>query len=378
MSMQQSGVDHGYAVILAGGYGERFWPASTSKRPKQLLSLLGDRTMLEMAVDRLAGLIPPERVIVLTSQDLVAPTIALSPDLPEQNIIGEPVRRDTAAAVALACAVIEARDPDAVFCVLTADHVMGDLELFRTTLRSGMALAASRSVLVTIGITPTEASTAFGYVEAGAVLAPAANSDSAQPASETEITFRSVTRFVEKPDLATAQEYVDSGNFSWNSGMFIWSAAVVAAAFAEHQPALANMIRNLRPVVDTEDFEQALASEFEPLEKISIDYALMEKASNIVMAEGGFAWDDVGSWPAVSDHMPNDDSGNVTTGGVVVLDASNNIVLSEGRLTAVIGVEDLIVVHAGDATLVCPKDRAQDVKKIVTELRANPEWKHLL
>lgn len=360
-------VEHGYAVILAGGYGERFWPASTARRPKQLLSLLGDRTMLEMAVDRLAGLIPPERVIVLTSADLVAPTIKLSPDLPAQNVIGEPMRRDTAAAVALACAVVQARDPNAVFCVLTADHVMGDLDLFRQTLRTGMALALAEPVLVTIGITPTEPSTGFGYVEAGDPMEVAG-----------DISYRRVSRFVEKPDLATATTYVESGDYLWNSGMFIWSVKTVFAAFSAHQPELAELITNLIPVVDTPEFADALATGFEPLSKISIDYALMEKADNIVMAEGVFAWDDVGSWPAVGDHLPSDDAGNVGIGQVVALDASNNIVLSEGRLTAILGLDDVIVVHAGDATLVCPKSRAQDVKQIVTMLRSNPDFESYL
>ncbi len=359
--------DHAFAVILAGGYGERFWPASTSRHPKQLLSLLGDRPMLGMAVDRLEGLIPPERVIVLTSADLVAPTIAAAPDLPAANVIGEPVRRDTAAAVALAAAVVAGRDPEGVFCVLTADHVMGDLELFRATLASGLELAATQDVLVTIGLTPTQPSTAFGYVESGEVIeAPG------------EVPFRTVSRFVEKPDRATAQEYVDSGSFWWNSGMFIWSAASVKAAFAAHQPELAAMIDVVAPTVDTDGFEAAVAEQFEPLTKISIDYALMEKADNIVMAEGHFAWDDVGSWPEVANHLPSDEQGNTIKGDVALLDANNNIVLSEGRLTALIGLDDLIVVHTDEATLILPKDRAQDVKKIVTELRESGEWDHLL
>jgi mannose-1-phosphate guanylyltransferase len=360
-------LDHAYAVILAGGYGERFWPASTMARPKQLLSLLGDRTMLEMAVDRLDGLIPPERVLVLTSADLVEATIACSPDLSPSNVIGEPVRRDTAAAVALAGAIVGARDPQGVFCIVTADHVMGDLDRYRRTLRDGLALAAERQVLVTIGITPTQPSTAFGYVEAG------------EPVDfEADTTFRSVTRFVEKPDLATAQGYVDSGSFSWNSGMFVWSVESLRAAFAQHSPPLATFMDDLAPAVDSPDFAGELARLFEPLEKISIDYALMEKADNIVMAEGTFQWDDVGSWPEVADHLPNDDDNNAVTGDIITLDAASNIVLSEGRLTALIGVEDLIVVHTEGATLICPKDRAQDVKKIVTELRESGNWDSLL
>ena len=361
-------LEHAYAVIMAGGYGERFWPASTMARPKQLLSLLGDRTMLEMAVDRLTGLIPPERVLVLTSADLVAPTIALSPDLLPENVIGEPVRRDTAAAVALGAAVIRARDPQGVFCVVTADHVMGDLDLYRQTLREGLELASAQDVLVTIGITPTHPSTAFGYIE------------STDPVETSgEIAFRQVSRFVEKPDLATAEQYIQSGRFSWNSGMFVWSADNLTSAFRANTPVLADFIDALAPAVDTPKFASELARLFAPLEKISIDYALMEKANNIVMAEGHFAWDDVGSWPEVAQHLPTDGDGNATSGSVTVLAATNNVVVSDdGHLTAVIGVEDLIVVHTENATLVVPKDRAQDVKKMVTMLRETGDHDHLL
>lgn len=353
-------LEHAYAVILAGGYGERFWPMSTSRTPKQLLNLLGDRTMLGMAVDRLDGLIPPERVLVLTNADLVEPTRASATDLPPENIIGEPMRRDTAAAVALAAAVVKARDPQGAFCIVTADHVMGDLDRFRQTLREGLELASARDVLVTIGIRPTFPSTGFGYIEA--------NDDIDH---DGEIAFRKVVRFVEKPELATAEQYIASGSFSWNSGMFIWSVASVQRAFATHSPALAHLIDELAPTVDTAGFADALASAFEPLEKISIDYALMEKADNIVMAEGTFQWDDVGSWPAVADHLPSDDADNTVVGSLVAIDAGNNIVIddSAGRLTAVVGASDLIVVHTDGATLVCPRDRAQDVKKIVAELR---------
>jgi mannose-1-phosphate guanylyltransferase len=360
-------LEHAYAVVLAGGYGERFWPASTVAHPKQLLTLLGDRTMLEMAVDRLQGLIPPERVLVLTSADLVEATIEHSPDLPPGNVIGEPMRRDTAAAVALACAVVKGRDPEGVFCVVTADHVMGDLDLFRQTLRDALEVAATSDVLVTIGMRPTWPSTAFGYIEAGEpVAAPGA------------VEFRRVTRFVEKPDAPTAAGYLEAGNFSWNSGMFIWSVDSLARAFHLHAPELGTMIDTLVPALDTTGFEAALKQQFEPLPKISIDYALMERADNIVMAEGRFAWGDVGSWPEVADHLPADEHGNAHRGALEVLDASNNVIVSEGRLTALIGVDDLIVVHTDEVTLICPKDRAQDVKDLVTRLRQSGRWDAVL
>lgn len=367
-------LSHAYAVVLAGGYGERFWPASTAAKPKQLLSLLGDRTMLEMAVDRLDGLIPVERVLVLTSEDLVGPTRAATPGLPAGNVIGEPMRRDTAAAVALAAAVVKARDPEGVFCIVTADHVMGDLDLFRSTLEAGISLAAAEDVLITIGITPRHPATGYGYIRAV---------DRFGEAGEGSIEFRSVERFVEKPDRATAEEYVASGEFWWNSGMFIWSVASVQRAFASNRPELARFIDDLVPAVDGPEFAAALAAGFEPLEKISIDYALMERAENIVMAVGAFAWDDVGSWPAVGSHVDTDGHGNAVRGELESLDAVDNIVIAEGvdasgRVTALIGVSDLIVVHTDSATLIVPKDRAEDVKKLVSRLREDPNRSGLL
>lgn len=367
-------LSHAYAVVLAGGYGERFWPASTAAKPKQLLSLLGDRTMLEMAVDRLEGLIPVERVLVLTSDDLVAPTRAATPGLPIANIIGEPMRRDTAAAVALAAAVVKARDPEGVFCIVTADHVMGDLDLFRSTLEAGLDLAAAEDVLITIGITPRHPATGYGYIRAVETFSEAGTG---------EIEFRSVDRFVEKPDRATAEGYVESGEFWWNSGMFVWSVSAVHKAFAAHRPELSAFIDALVPSVDGPDFVAALAAGFEPLEKISIDYALMERADNIVMAVGTFAWDDVGSWPAVGSHLDNDADGNAVRGQLETVDAANNIVVSEGtgadgRVTALIGVSDLIVVHTDTATLIVPKDRAEDVKKLVARLREDPNRSDLV
>ncbi len=383
-------LQHAYAVILAGGYGERFWPASTMKRPKQLLNLLGERTMLEMAVDRLDGLIPADRVLVLTSEDLVAPTIERSPGLLPENVIGEPMRRDTAAAVALACAVVKARDPNGVFCVLTADHVIGDLDVFRQTLAEGFELAQAEQVLVTIGIRPTQPSTAYGYIEASDPIhrdpaGGAASNGSATAGSGAEppreVVFRKVQRFVEKPDAATAATYIESGRFSWNSGMFVWSVETLDAAFAQHAPALHGLITALTPVVDTDDFAAALAAEFEPLERISIDYALMERADNIVMAEGLFAWSDVGSWPEVGRHVPHDDEGNAVIGQAQLLEANNNVIVAHDagdRLTAVIGLSDLVVVQTDAVTLICPKDRAEEIKKLVTSLRDGGEHDALL
>lgn len=347
-----------YAVILAGGRGERFWPLSTTRRPKQLLSLVGDEPLMAQAVSRLEGLIPPERIFVITNEDLVEATRDSIPVVPSKQIIGEPMGRDTAPAVALGALLVKAEDPGAAFCVLTADHVIGDLDVFRKTLREGMKLARSRDVLITIGIEPQGPSTGYGYIEAGEPDRQAAG-----------VEFFRAKRFVEKPDLETAEEYVRSGRYFWNSGMFIWSVSALEKGLKAHRPPLAEMMDRLAGKVGRGDFLQSVQAEYENLEKISIDYALMEKADNIVMAKGVFAWDDVGSWPALENHFTPDQAGNVVIGETEGLDAGSNIVYSKDRLTALLGVENLVVVQAEGVTLVCAKDRAQDIKKLVEQVR---------
>jgi mannose-1-phosphate guanylyltransferase len=359
--------DNRYAVFMAGGRGERFWPLSTIKRPKQVLSLVGGRPMLAQAVERLAGFIPPERVIVITNASLVDVSREAAPELPAENIIGEPFGRDTAAACALAAAIVKARCPNGSFCILTADHVMKDVPLFQQTLDAGFEQAESAEKLVTIGITPTFPSTGFGYIECGDAL-----DDS------SIIDFFKAERFVEKPDAETAQQYMNAGNFFWNSGMFIWSADSLMNALKKYQPQLLAMAQAMQPVVDTSEFDSKLEEEYGKLEKISIDYAIMEKADNIVTAAGNFGWYDVGSWPALEDHFDKDDSGNVVVGDGKLLDSGNNVVVSDGRLTALIGVSDLVVVQSKNATLICPKDRAQDVKKMVQLLDADGQHGEVL
>lgn len=347
-----------YAVILAGGRGERFWPLSRAAKPKQLLALVGDKPLIAQAVDRLEGLVPPERVLILTNADLVDATRAAAPGVPPANIIGEPVGRDTAPAVALATALVKARDPDATFAILTADHVMGDLPLFRQTLAAGMDAAESGNWLVTIGIKPHEPSTGFGYIEMG---------ESAEPFSG--IPFNRVARFVEKPDRATAERYLASGRYVWNSGMFIWSVRSIEAALRAHHPELGARIDEWARFAGAPEFAARLAESFAAVRKISIDYAVMEKADNILVAEGAFAWDDVGAWPALERHFPADSEGNIGIGDVAAVRSARNIVYSKGRLTALVGIEDAIVVQTDDVTLVCRRDHAQDIKALVARLR---------
>ena len=360
-------LEHSYAVIMAGGRGERFWPLSTSTSPKQLIGLFGGKPLLTMAVERLEGLLPPERILIITNAALVEASHKAAPQLPAANIIGEPCGRDTAPACMLASTIVKARDPEGVFAIVTADHVIGDLPVFHAALREGFELTSQQNLLMTIGITPTEPSTGFGYVEAGDEMA-----------LSTTTRFRRVKRFVEKPDAATAQRYIDSGCFYWNSGMFVWSVASFEAACQAHCPQLIDMADAILPAVDTPEFMPTLERVYPALEKISVDYALMEKADNIVTAVGTFAWDDVGAWPAIENHFDADDDGNVKIGEAEVLDAQNNIVVSQGRVTALLGVSDLVVVQAPGATLICPRDRAQDVKKMVALLSEQGAYAHVL
>ncbi len=355
-----------YAIILAGGKGERFWPMSTAARPKQLLSIVGGEPLVAAAVRRLNALIPADRVFVITRDEIVGAVRAAVPDLPAKNIIGEPVGRDTAAAITLGAALVKARDPDASFCVLTADHVIGDASLFNRTLSESFVIAAS-GVLVTIGMKPSFASIGFGYIEAGNPIA--------HP-GETE--FFKAKRFVEKPDIETAKRYLKLGSFYWNSGMFIWSVKTYEAALAAHCPALLDMMKKIEPMAGGPGLAGVLASVYPGLEKISIDYALMEKAGNVVMAKGVFEWDDVGSWTALENHIEKDAAGNATLGQVESIDSSGNVVVAEQGLVALCGVKDLVVVRTENATLVCPKDRAQDVKRIVELLKADERHGKLL
>jgi mannose-1-phosphate guanylyltransferase len=356
-----------YAVIMAGGKGERFWPLSTSKHPKQLLALVGDKPLIAQAVDRLEGLVPPENVFVVTNAELVDATREAAPLLPPENIVGEPIGRDTAAAVACGGALVKAKDEEGVFAVLTADQVMGDLDVFSATLKGGMDLAEQNDILLTIGIDPTFPSTGFGYIESGDAFASAEG-----------VEFRKAIRFVEKPDEATASEYISTGKFYWNSGMFIWSVSALEKSFGAHCPKMAELMDTLTGYAKEGKITEGMGATYPALGRISIDYALMEKADNIVMACGTFAWDDVGSWPALESHFPQDERGNTKIGRVETLNADGNIVLSKDRLTAVIGVKNLIVVQADGVTLVCPKDRAQEIKQMVVALREKGGFDKLL
>lgn len=353
---------HAYAVILAGGSGERFWPLSTKDRPKQFISLFGGRPLLSLAVERLHGLIPADRVYIITAERLVAATAEAAWNVPRANIVGEPCKRDTAPAIAVACGLVHQRDPEGVVCVLTADQLMSDVETFRQTLSDAIQIAGGDDVIVTMGIQPTYAATGFGYIEAGDAIE-----------TRTVSLFNKAKRFVEKPDAYTAARYVEGGGFYWNAGMFIWQTATMRKALAAHAPDLAALCDAVTGADSPDALDALLRQVYPSLRAISVDYAIMEHADNIVMARGAFGWDDVGSWPSLAGHFSADLDGNVVIGSCEQMEAQNNIVVSENRLTALIGVRGLVVVHSDNATLICPKERAEDVKKLLRRVAARAD-----
>ncbi|MFT3781420.1 MAG: sugar phosphate nucleotidyltransferase [Nibricoccus sp.] len=358
-----------FVVIIAGGKGERFWPQSRAARPKHLLPIVGKKPMLTQTVERIKPLVPAKNIFVITSAIQEKAVREVCAKLPKENIIAEPVGRDTAPAVGLAAAIVGARDPQGIFAVLPADHVIHDSKAYQRDLRAAFAAAEAAPVMVTIGIAPTEPATGFGYIQRG----------------ETWRNFEDcpvyrVKRFVEKPNLETAQSYLSSGDYVWNAGMFVWSVPVVEAAMAQHASELDAGFKPIRAALaKRKPLGPVLKKTYPTLKKISVDYALLEKSNNVVVLPSTFDWDDVGAWPAVPKHFEKDASGNVTRGRALIEGGKNNIVFSEGNhLLTVLGADDLIVVHTADATLVAPKAKAQEIKLLLKRIEAEKDGKHWL
>jgi len=356
-----------YAVIMAGGSGERFWPASRRARPKQLLRLTDpDLSMIEEAIERIAPLIPKEQILIATSELLAQPIAEALPSLPRENVLAEPEKRNTAACLALAAAHLEHRhgDEETVMAVLTADHQIGDPDRFRTTVARALDFAAREDALVTIGVVPTRAETGYGYVE----VAPAASGAAPPPAGEP----LRVLRFREKPSEAIARAYARSGHHYWNSGMFFWRVSSLVRGLAKH---MADLEIAERAMVDALAGRggRSLRDVFLPLEDVSIDIGLMERAGNVYVVPADFPWDDVGAWDALERTRTPDAERNVVVGDAVLVDVHDSIVFNEpgadAMAVAVVGLDGVIVATTPDGVLVCPKDRAQDVKRAVAELR---------
>jgi mannose-1-phosphate guanylyltransferase len=347
-----------YALILAGGSGERFWPLSRRTRPKQLLRLISEKTLLEDTVSRLAGLVPEERILILTNIEQEKAVRALLPDFPAENIVAEPAKRDTAAAVALGVGWVAARDHMATMVVLPADHVIKSTAAFQKTLATAAAAAKETGALVTIGLKPTWACPGFGYIELGRPLRLQSTGD--------DDVIHQVVRFREKPNTELAETFVRAGNFRWNAGMFVWAVPTVLSEFNRHAPKLANFISQLSV---PNGFEQALRDRFAQLPKISFDYAIMEKADRVLVVEAGFDWDDVGGWQAVATYFAKDGEANAANCEITAVDSTNNIVFDEdGTKIALLGVHNLIVVRTGDALLVCHRHQAERIKQLIGKL----------
>jgi mannose-1-phosphate guanylyltransferase len=345
-----------YVLILAGGSGERFWPLSRRNRPKQLLSLFSTTTLLEETLARLDGLVERDHILILTNQDQESAVRALAAGLPPENIIAEPAKRDTAPAIALGAGWVSLRDSCATMIVLPADHLIQDKKAFQETLRTAVAAAQQTGELVTIGIKPSWACPGFGYIEQGA------------PVKLDGVTggqaIHEVVRFREKPNAELAELFVKQGNFRWNAGMFIWPLCAILSALERHAAPLANFVGALHA---GGDFATILAERFPELPKISIDYAIMEKADRVLVVEAGFDWDDVGSWSAIAKYLrqfPNDNVAN--TEHLTAQDSMGNIVYTTrpGHV-ALMGVRDLIVVQTEDALLVARRSEAEKIKQLV-------------
>jgi mannose-1-phosphate guanylyltransferase len=347
-----------YALILAGGSGERFWPLSRRARPKQLLRLVSEQTLLEQTLARLSGLVPPERILILANADQEPAVRELLPNFPSENIVAEPAKRDTAAAVALGAGWVAARDHSATMLVLPADHVIKDTAAFQRTLRAAAGVAEKSGALVTIGIRPTWACPGFGYIEQGERVQLDDAADG--PA------VHHVVRFREKPNVDLAETFLRQGKFRWNAGMFVWSVPTVLSEFNRHTPELASFISQLRA---PGNFETTLRSHFAELPKISFDYAIMEKADRALVVEADFDWDDVGGWRAVATYFHQDTEGNAANTELATADSTNNIVFAaDGTTVALLGVHNLIVVRTADAVLVCHRHQAEKVKELVAKL----------
>ena len=348
-----------YAIIMAGGSGTRFWPKSRRDRPKQLLRLAGEATMLQQTVGRIAPLVPPDRIVIVTGADQAAATRAQLPDLPAKNVIAEPCPRDTAPCVGLAAGIVIERDPAGTMIVMPADHVIEPAESFRATVLAAVSVIdRDPSALVTFGIKPTHAETGYGYIERGPLLEKCDG-----------IAVHRVVQFREKPDRATAERFLAAGNFVWNAGIFVWQAETILNEILFHQPRLASGLDPILQAIGTPKEAETIARLFPELDRVPIDKAVMEHAGNVKVLEVPYRWNDVGDWRALASLLQRDAAGTAIPGDVGARDTTGSILISDdGGLVAALGVDDLVVVHSGKATLVARKDQLDKLKALVEGL----------
>ncbi|MEK4849592.1 mannose-1-phosphate guanylyltransferase [Paenibacillus sp. FSL H7-0756] len=346
------------AVIMAGGKGERFWPKSRTNLPKQFLNISGSKSMIQQSIARLEKLIEINQIFIVTNELYAELIKAQIPHLPHENIIIEPVGRNTAPCIGLASIIIEDRFPDSTMIVIPSDHIIENEEGFVKILETAVEVAQENSNLVTLGIQPTYPETGYGYIES-----------SNQSQEINELFVHKVNNFVEKPDLATAQSYLESGNFYWNSGIFVWKIETIRSYIQELMPDMHDILETMKTVLGSKDRDAIIRSEFLKMPDQSIDYGIMEKVNNIYVIPCVFGWDDVGSWTALERISDLDENGNVIKGNILNLDTKHCIIESNGKLIATLGIENLIIVDTEDVTLICTKDKAQEVKLLLKELR---------
>jgi len=349
-----------FIVLMAGGVGSRFWPRSRKELPKQVLNLLGERTMLQMTYDRIKPLVTDEKILVITNEDLTGQVQQQLPDLPAENIIAEPFGRNTAPCIGLAGAIIQSRtSEDEAMVVLPADHLIAEDEKFRNTIRAAVEYAQGNECLVTIGVKPSYPETGYGYIQRGQEL----NVQSGHQ-------IYKVKTFAEKPNMDTAERFLQSGDFLWNSGMFIWSTKLIMEEFAHHEPEMSEGFKEISAVIDTEKMSEALFNVYSKIRSVSIDYAIMEVAEQVCILEADFIWNDLGSWEAAYNISEKDSDGNVVQAAhAQLLDSKNNYIYSTKKLVAAIDIENLVIVETDDTLLICKKDQSQKVKDVVDALR---------
>lgn len=341
-----------YFVIMAGGRGERFWPLSTERVPKPFVSLIAKKTLIELTVERAQRIVPIENVLIVLGREHLPVARACLPYLPHRNFIVEPVGRDTAPCIALAASIVRSRNPDAVMVVLPSDHFVPDEKNFTVLIKKAIRTARDRDDLITIGITPDRPETGYGYIKRG------------EPVTLPHgLNCFAVDRYVEKPGITKARRYIREGGYYWNAGIFVWRAAVFLDALKAHMPEMHEGITQFRKAVGSRQSKKADAL-FAALERISIDYGLMEKARNVLVIPATFSWDDIGTWTALHRVLPRDKDGNVVMGDAVVLDTSTSVVISGSKPVAVLGVSDIVIIASDNGILVCDASRVQDVRRV--------------
>ena len=349
-----------YAVIMAGGIGSRFWPRSRKATPKQFLNVFGEATLIQNTVARLQGIVPPERCLIVTHERYIEHVRKQLPAIPDENILAEPISRNTAPCIAYAAVKLQSIDPDATMIVLPSDHLIEDVRTFHKVLEVALERAQNADALVTIGITPTHPETGYGYIQF----------DGPTQTSDTPEAFP-VKTFAEKPDLPTAERFLESGDFLWNSGMFIWRADTIMEQMAEYLPEAVDAFAPLKDALGTDNERDVLLNSFQSCPRISIDYGVMERAETVFVVPGSFGWNDVGDWRAVYGLSNKNDRGNAIQGNVIMQDSDGCLVQSNDRLVAVVGIKNAIVVDTDDAVLVCDRDKAQQVKHVVDYLHSH-------